>query len=140
MKTKLLLTLSLLIGLLHLGGAGNAAANNCYLLDDTREYTIYTIGATQIFEWESNKTPDMLYFTARKTALGINYFFVEQRVNGVWSDIANPSLGSDFSNYAYQLNPNATAVRFYTAVGATLNKHIKNIKVTLKNSLSISTT
>jgi hypothetical protein len=44
--------------------------------------------------------------------------------------VANPSLGSNYATYTYNLNRNATKIRFLTRTGATLKKYYKNIRVT----------
>ena len=82
----------------------------------------------------------MVYFKAKKTWGGFNFFFVQQRIGGEWKDVANPSLSDVYASFAYQLSENATAIRFFAKEGATLSKYITDIQVSLKNSLSVSTT
>ncbi len=120
-------------------------SNDCYLFETNATYTITTTissfggEATEAIEW-GNGIPNMVYFKAKKSWLGVNYFFVQQKIDGNWVDLANPSLTDSYLDYAYQLSEEATAIRFFAKEGATLSKYIKEIQVTLKNSLSVSTT
>ena len=114
-------------------------SNECYLLNDSQEYRLFIIATSKAFEWGSG-IPNMLYFKAKRELGGVNYFFVQQKIGDDWVDLANPSLKTEYSDYVYQLSENATAVRFCAKAGATLHKYIKEIQVTLKNSLSVSTT
>ena len=77
-----------------------------------------------------NGYPAVLTFEAKKSAIGLNFFYVQQYIGSSWSDVANPSLGSNYATYTYNLNRNATKIRFLTRTGATLKKYYKNIRVT----------
>lgn len=120
-------------------------SNDCYLFETNATYTITTTissfggEATEAIEW-GNGIPNMVYFKAKRQVGGFNFFFVQQKIGGVWVDLANPSLKTEYSDYVCQLSENATAIRFFAKEGATLSKYIKEIQVTLKNSLSVSTT
>ncbi|MBP7210722.1 MAG: hypothetical protein KBA02_05965 [Paludibacteraceae bacterium] len=120
-------------------------SNDCYLFETNATYTITTTissfggEATEAIEW-GNGVPNMVYFKAKKTWGGFNFFFVQQRIGGEWKDVANPSLSDVYASFAYQLSENATAIRFFAKEGATLSKYITDIQVSLKNSLSVSTT
>lgn len=97
-------------------------------LDNVNEYSLNTIATGEAFNLDGY--PDKLTFQAKKSWAGFNYFFVQQYVGSSWSDVANPSLGSDYATYTYNLNRNATKIRFLTRTGATLKKYYKNIRVT----------
>lgn len=82
-----------------------------------------------------------LTFQARRQTAAFNYFFVQISTNGgsSWSDLANPSLGTSYSSYSYDISTDVTHIRFITKTGATLKKYYKDIKVTRATTLSTST-
>ncbi|HPO47682.1 MAG TPA: hypothetical protein PLS09_02310, partial [Paludibacteraceae bacterium] len=102
--------------------------NEPLALEDNNEYSLSTIQTGP--EFVLNGYPAVLTFEARKSTLGINYFYVQQYIGSSWSDVANPSLGSNYATYTYNLNRNATKIRFLTRTGATFKKYYKNIRVT----------
>ena len=75
---------------------------------------------------------DVLSFDAYRTTAGGNYFYVMYSTNNgtSWSELANPSLSTSYSNYSYTLPDGVTNVKFETRTGATLHKYVKNIYVT----------
>lgn len=110
-----------------------------YVLEDNSEHSIYTI---------NNYTPaalsgpgDVLSFDARRQTAAANYFYVMYSTdNGAsYQELANPSLTTDYKNYSYSLPDGVTNIKFETRLGATLNKYVKNIKVTRKTYVEAST-
>ncbi len=83
-----------------------------------------------------------LTFQAKRQTLAVNYFFVQTSTDGgsSWSDLANPSLGTSYASYSYNITTNVTHIRFITKTGATLKKYYKDVKVTRATTLSTSTT
>lgn len=83
-------------------------------------------------------------FTAKRTYTGAGNMKVAQLVDGVWSDALwskNPgkelkkwgvTYAIDWESYTVStiLDPRATKIKFYTEFGATLEKHVTNIRVT----------
>lgn len=110
-----------------------------YVLEDNSEHSIFTI---------NNYTPaalsgpgDVLSFDARRQTAAANYFYVMYSTdNGAsYQELANPSLTTDYKNYSYSLPDGVTNIRFETRLGATLNKYVKNIKVSRKTYVEAST-
>jgi len=102
--------------------------NEPLALEDNNEYSLNIIQTGP--EFVLNGYPAVLTFEAKKSAIGLNFFYVQQYIGSSWSDVANPSLGSNYATYTYNLNRNATKIRFLTRTGATLKKYYKNIRVT----------
>ena len=111
-----------------------------YVLDAPAEYTLNTIenGPTLALSGPGLT----LTFEARRQTAAFNYFYVQTSTDGgnSWTDFQNPSLGTSYSTYTYNININVTHIRFITKTGATLRKYYKNVKVTRATTFSTSTT
>ena len=111
-----------------------------YVLDAPAEYTLNTIETGPTLALSGPGAT--LTFQAKRQTAAFNYFYVQTSTDGgnSWKDFQNPSLGTSYSTYTYNININVTHIRFITKTGATLRKYYKNVKVTRATTLSTSTT
>lgn len=114
--------------------------NTSYVLIHTDEESLYTIanGESMALSGPGAK----LTFQAKRQLAAVNYFFVQVSTDGgsSFSDLANPSLGTSYSSYSYDISTDVTHIRFITKTGATLRKYYKDVYVTRATTLSTSTT
>ena len=111
-----------------------------YVLDAPDEKTLNTISTGESLPLSGPGA--RLTFQAKRQTLAVNYFFVQISTNGgsSWSDLANPSLGTSYESYGFDISTDVTHIRFITKTGATLRKYYKDVKVTRATTLSTSTT
>ena len=107
--------------------------NTEYILKD--KIVLHTIQTSEAL-YVGDKNPDMLKYDAHKD-VGANYFYVQYSTDGSnWNDWENPDLPSDNDrSFEHKVPEGTTHIRFQTRTGATLNKYIKNIKVTQHTEL-----
>lgn len=111
------------------------------LVDCDHQLTTNTISKTDtLILAHSVKT---ISFEAKRDNNGKGSLYLCQYINGSWHEIniGNPGEVTDshwllgereviYKKYSYNLDPNATIIRFETKTGATLTKYIKCIEVT----------
>lgn len=121
-----------------------AASSLCdaYVLDDASERTLNTIDNTT---YSITGPAAQLTFTANRTAfLGISggNLKADAYYDGGWHNIFNQSVPKDdYQTYTINddLPRNTTQVKFYTETGATGNKHIKDVSITMARYLETTT-
>lgn len=107
--------------------------NTEYILKD--KIVLHTIQTSEAL-YVGDKNPDTLKYDAHKD-VGANYFYVQYSTDGSnWKEWENPDLPSDNDrSFEHKVPEGTTHIRFQTRTGATLNKYIKNIKVTQHTEL-----
>lgn len=104
-----------------------------YALDDAAERKANC-------EYVFTGPPSQLTFEAKKQWASIGGLKFEQYVNGSWigsTDVS--SLGTSYKNYGpFQLDKKATKIRFVK--NGTLDRYIRNVKVTMASYLESNTT
>ena len=104
-----------------------------YVLDDAAERKANC-------EYVFTGPPSQLTFEAKKQWASIGGLKFEQYVNGSWigsTDVS--SLGTSYKNYGpFQLDKKATKIRFVK--NGTLDRYIRNVKVTMASYLESNTT
>ena len=112
-----------------------------YVLDDAKERELNTIDDE---EYSINGPAHQLTFTANRTALwGFTdgNLKVDAYYNGEWHKIFDEDVTKDnYKSYGpITLDRNTTGLKFYTEVGATGYKHIKDVLVTQATYLETTT-
>lgn len=121
----------------------NQSNETCYILEDLTER-----------KWDTNDseeytipsgTPDSLFFQAKRTAIlgfsnSTNFYAQYRTENGSWTRAMTINLSNTdtWYNLSCDIPDNAKYIRFITETGATGNKHIQNVRVTRKKSLTPS--
>ena len=111
------------------------ASSSCvdYVLDDSKERELNTIDSE---EYTINGLAHELTFTANRTAiLGFSdgNLKVDAYYGGSWHEIFDENVSkNNYTTYGpIRLDRNTTKLKFYTETGATGNKHIKDVAVTM---------
>ena len=113
-----------------------------YVLSATEEYSVeYSLGwQERIYEPAAFTGPGhILTFEARKQrGEAIGNIQIQQYVNGAWQTIDDANPGTDWREYYYELDPNATKIRFYNGYGS-YHRYWKNVLVTQRTYLETTT-
>lgn len=120
----------------------------CYVYEDDSEHEFSTAITDAEGHFETpiaiNSPIDKIWYSAKKSSLGYNYFVVQYSTdNGTtWSTVSSPDLGSDYEDYSASFptmsgNKKITHVRFGAKTGATLSKWYKNVKISRKAYFNI---
>ena len=124
----------------------NQSTVNCPVLEDSKQRDWETINNSGIYEIPSG-APESLFFQARRTDIlgftNTTEFYAEYSSdNNTWTEAMKIDLPDQGTWYDLKCDIPETAkyVRFITYVGATGNKHIRNVQVTRKAYLRPSTT
>ena len=118
-----------------------SALCDAYVLDDAAERTLNTIDDET---YPINGPASQLVFTANRTAVwgfsGGN-LKVDVYYDGGWHNIFDESVPKDdYQTYGpYTIPRNTTQVKFYTETGATGDKHVKDVAVTMAHYLETTT-
>ncbi|MGM9826300.1 MAG: hypothetical protein ACI3Z8_07690 [Paludibacteraceae bacterium] len=120
---------------------GASALCDAYALDDAAERTLNTIDNET---YQINGPASQLVFTANRTAvLGFSggNLKVDVYYDGGWHNIFDESVPkNDYQTYGpYTIPRNTTQVKFYTETGATGDKHVKDVAVTMAHYLETTT-
>ncbi len=127
---------------------GVPAPPTCYVYEDDSEHEFET-GITDAeghFEdpIEINSPIDKIWYKAKKSSWGYNYFAVQYSTdNGkTWSTVSSPDLGDEYKDYsatfpAMSAGKRITHVRFGAKTGATLKKWYKEVKISRKAHFNI---
>jgi len=127
---------------------GVPAPPTCYVYEDDSEHEFGT-GITDAeghFEdpIEINSPIDKIWYKAKKSSWGYNYFAVQYSTdNGkTWSTVSSPDLGDEYKEYsatfpAMSAGKRITHVRFGAKTGATLSKWYKEVKISRKAHFNI---
>ncbi len=106
-----------------------ADTSNDWAIDQATEQSITMIGEI-IFDLGEDSAPDSLWFDARRSILSFGSLYIAEKIGGEWYEMSEVTLQTSFVSYGgYKLNSETSAVKFYTAVGATLNKYVKNVRI-----------
>ena len=140
MKQKLFHIIFLITLLIASADARAWGETTSYVLTHANEEELHTISNGPAMALSGPGAT--LTFQARRQTLAVNYFFVQTSTDGgnSWTDLANPSLGTSYSSYSYDISIDVTHIRFITKTGATLVKYYKDVKVTRATTLATSTT
>lgn len=110
-----------------------------YVLDapEVYEYAAATAGS---YEPAAFSGPGhILTFQARSSnSTRVGPIIFEQYVNGQWKKLDNGNPGTDWRDYWYELDRNATKVRFRNELGS-YERHFKNVLVTQATYLETTT-
>lgn len=119
-----------------------SATCEAYVLEATEEFSqeYSLIGQTRIYEPAAFTGPGhILTFEARKEAgTAVGNIQIQQYVNGEWKDIDDANPGTDWRDYWYELDRNATKIRFYNGYGS-YKRYFKNVLVTQATYLETTT-
>ena len=81
----------------------------------------------------------VLTFEARKERMeAVGNIQIQQYVNGAWQTIDDANPGTDWRSYYYELDRNATKIRFYNGYGS-YTRYFKNVLVTQATYLETTT-
>ncbi len=127
---------------------GVPAPPTCYVYEDYTEHEFETTvwDAEGKFETpiEINSPIDKIWYKAKKSSWGYNYFVVQYSTdNGkTWSTVSSPDLGDEYVEYsatfpAMSGNKKITHVRFGAKTGGTLSKWYKDVKISRKAHFNI---
>lgn len=127
---------------------GVPAPPTCYVYEDNSEHEFMTHITDAEGHFETpiaiNSPIDKIWYSAKKSSAGYNYFAVQYSTdNGkTWSAVSSPDLGSDYVDYSASFpamsgNKKITHVRFGAKTGATLSKWYKNVKISRKSYFNI---
>ena len=113
-----------------------------YVLEATDEFSIeYSLfGQERIYEPDAFTGPGyILTFEARKNnSTAVGNIQIQQYVNGEWKDIDDANPDTDWRSYYYELDRNATKIRFYNGYGS-YRRYFKNVLVTQATYLETTT-
>ena len=113
-----------------------------YVLEATDEFSIeYSLfGQVRIYEPIAFTGPGyILTFEARKNnSTAVGNIQIQQYVNGEWKTIDDANPDTDWRSYYYELDRNATKIRFYNGYGS-YYRYFKNILVTQATYLETTT-
>ena len=119
-----------------------STACETYVLDATEEFSIeYSIlWQERIYEPAAFTGPGhILTFEARKQRdEAVGNIQIQQYVNGEWKDIDDANPDTDWRSYYYELDRNATKIRFYNGYGS-YRRYFKNVLVTQATYLETTT-
>ena len=119
-----------------------SATCEAYVLEATEEFSqeYSLIGQTRIYEPAAFTGPGhILTFEARKEAgTAVGNIQIQQYVNGEWKDIDDANPGTNWRDYWYELDRNATKIRFYNGYGS-YKRYFKNVLVTQATYLETTT-
>lgn len=105
------------------------AQTTYYVCDDANERSWGTINNSG--EYNLNGPGLVISYEAKRSTLGANYFFVQYYNGKSWVDMANPDLSTNYKSYSCTVpSLDIRKIRFATKTGATLNKNVRNVKVT----------
>ncbi len=113
---------------------GSAGISGSYVLNEPSEWKKSTIWEK---EFDLNGPGNTLTFSAKCVAISWIFWggdlHVQQYVDGSWSsDLMSQTPPKDnYQSYSVQLDKRATKIKFEAKTGATGEKYIKDIKVTL---------
>ena len=113
-----------------------------YVLEATDEFSIEysVVWQERIYEPAAFTGPGhILTFEARKQrGEAVGNIQIQQYVNGEWKDIDDANPGTDWRDYWYELDRNATKIRFYNGYGS-YYRYFKNVLVTQATYLETTT-
>ena len=119
-----------------------STACETYVLEATEEFSIEysTLWQERIYEPAAFTGPGhILTFEARKQRdEAVGNIQIQQYVNGEWKDIDDANPGTDWRSYYYELDRNATKIRFYNGYGS-YRRYFKNVLVTQATYLETTT-
>ena len=127
---------------------GVPAPPTCYVFEDytEHEFTTSVLDAEGHFETPiAISSPiDKIWYSARKSDLGYNYFVVQYSTDNqkTWNPVSSPDLGSDYEEYSATFptlsgSKKITHVRFGAKTGATLSKWYKDVRISRRAYLNI---
>ena len=113
----------------------NTDEEEMYIVNEETEYSGWELTTLHSYSLDGHPG-DILYFEAKKYSTGFNTgFYAEYSLDGgqtwqtKWYSI---SVGNDWQSYAVPLPDGVTNVRFQLYTGSTMNKYIRNVKVSRK--------
>ena len=113
-----------------------------YVLEALDEFSIeYSVlGYERIYEPAAFTGPGhILTFEARSgSSTRVGPIQIQQYVNGEWQTIDDANPGTDWRSYYYELDRNATKIRFYNGYGS-YTRYFKNVLVTQATYLETTT-
>lgn len=121
----------------------NTTEEEMYIINDPKEYYDFTLTTLKSYSFEGHPG-DIVKFEAKRVSLGSNSgFYLDYSTdNGAtwqenWYFI---STTADYNTYAVTLpeDVNVTNVRFELYAGSTLNKYVRNVRVTRKTYVRAS--
>ncbi len=121
----------------------NTTEEEMYIINDPKEYYDFTLTTLKSYSFEGHPG-DIVKFEAKRVSLGSNSgFYLDYSTdNGAtwqenWYFI---STTTDYNTYAVTLpeDVNVTNVRFELYAGSTLNKYVRNVRVTRKTYVRAS--
>ena len=119
-----------------------SVACESYVLNAPEEYslTYSLVWQERIYEPAAFTGPaHILTFEARKErAEAVGNIQIQQYVNGAWQTIDDANPGTDWRSYYYELDRNATKIRFYNGYGS-YTRYFKNVLVTQATYLETTT-
>ena len=122
--------------------AAATAACETYVLDAPQEVSLEysVVWQERIYEPAAFTGPaHILTFEARKSnSTAVGNIEIQQYVNGAWQTIDDANPGTDWRSYYYELDRNATKIRFYNGYGS-YKRYFKNVLVTQATYLETTT-
>ena len=122
--------------------AAATAACETYVLDAPEEVSLEysVVWQERIYEPAALSGPGhILTFEARKSnSTAVGNIEIQQYVNGAWHTIDDANPGTDWRSYYYELDRNATKIRFYNGYGS-YRRYFKNVLVTQATYLETTT-
>ena len=108
-----------------------------YIMNENTEYNKSTVFTLTINIPIENGEPELLTYEHSKSWGGIqNVKVAEILKDGTENYLGSPEQSTDWQTANFQLSRNAVKLKFYTTTGATMNKYIRNIKITLAHYIS----
>ena len=115
------------------------AGCNPLILDEPSAKTLHTIDSKT---FNLNGEPRTVEFDAKCDATALYGIWVGEYYDGDWHEIEQISrldMGTSYTHYGpYNMHRNATKVKIYTEVGATMTRTFKNVEVTLAKYLELA--
>ena len=119
-----------------------SAACESYVLNAPQEVSLEysVVWQERIYEPAAFTGPaHILTFEARKERMeAVGNIQIQQYVNGAWQTIDDANPGTDWRSYYYELDRNATKIRFYNGYGS-YTRYFKNVLVTQATYLETTT-
>ena len=113
----------------------NTDEEEMYIVNEETEYSGWELTTLHSYSLDGHPG-DILYFEAKKYSTGFNTgFYAEYSLDGgqTWQkEWYSISVGNDWRSYAVPLPDGVTNVRFQLYTGSTMNKYIRNVKVSRK--------
>ena len=118
-----------------------AAQAQTYIVDDPTEHSIEFLSfsglpSELVIDIPDGQHPDELTFDVRTASFlgmipGMGNVYISENLNGTWGEVDSVTPDTAYRAFGpIKLNPRARQFKIHVKLGATMQKYIKNIKVT----------